>query len=145
MSNSPILGGTAAPTQAPGKDIDRLGPSDSSDTGSDIQAEKPMATSPDNRGEWGAIPSDADSDSDALGTGERGAAAGSDPQTAADIMPDRIIDRSGADASDLDPDVLEALDTLADEPRDGYRDQPDTEQQTATDTGSRPQGAGRQH
>ncbi|WP_418317098.1 hypothetical protein [Piscinibacter sakaiensis] len=144
MSNSPILGGTAAPTEAPGTDIDRLGPSDSSDTGSDIQGERPMATSPDNPAEWGGIPSDADSDSDALGTGERGAAAGRDPQPAADIMPDRIIGRDDPVGTDIDPEVRDVLDQLADDPREGYRDQPDSEQQTATDTGSRPQGTARQ-
>ena len=55
-----------------------LGPSDSSDSGSDVQGERPMATSPDNPAEWGGLPSQKGSDSDAMGTGERAGAAGSE-------------------------------------------------------------------
>ena len=36
MSHSSILGGDRAPQQAPGRDAETLGPSDSSDSGSDV-------------------------------------------------------------------------------------------------------------
>ena len=100
MSNSSILGGTSAPLQADGKDVDLLGPSDTSDSGSDVQGERSMRTAPDNPGEWGAVVADGASDSDAGGTGERASADGDDPLDGADIMPDRVID--GLDA-DVDP------------------------------------------
>jgi hypothetical protein len=115
MTNSSILGGTAAPARAPGTEVDLLGPSDSSDSGSDIQGELPMATSPDNPAEWGALTADAGSDSDAFGTGERAAAAGIDPRDGADIMPDRIIDPSDDAPEVTDPDLIDALDSLADD------------------------------
>jgi hypothetical protein len=37
MSTSSVLGGTSAPLQVDTKDIDLLGPSDSSDSGNDVQ------------------------------------------------------------------------------------------------------------
>ena len=97
MSNSSILGGNAAPVQADGKDVDLLGPSDTSDSGSDVQGERSMSTGPDNPGEWGGTVVDGDSDSDASGTGERASADGEDPPDGADIMPDRVIENIGAD------------------------------------------------
>jgi len=95
---STIRGSTPPPTRASGKDADALGPSDSSDSGSDIQGERPMATRPDNENELGATVADLASDSDASGTGERASADGDDPLDGEDIMPDRIID--GPNASD---------------------------------------------
>ncbi len=106
MANSSILGGTLPPQQHSGTGIDRLGPSDSSDSGSDVQGELPMATSPDNPGEWGAVPAHQRSDSDAMGTGERGAAAGSETVDGADILPDRIVDEDGAEVSDVAPGTV---------------------------------------
>lgn len=97
MSNSSILGGSHAAEQADGKDIDLLGPSDSSDSGSDVQNEHAMSTEPDNTGEWGAVLAGRDTDSDADGTGERASADGDAPIDGADIMPDRIIDALGTD------------------------------------------------
>lgn len=91
MSNSSILGGTPAPRQAEGKDVDLLGPSDTSDSGSDVQGERPMSTAPDNPGEWGAVVSDMSSDTDSAGTGDRASADGDPPRDGADILPDRII------------------------------------------------------
>ena len=97
MSNSSILGGTSAPLQADGKGVDLLGPSDTSDSGSDVQGERAMPTAPDNPGKWGAVVADSDSDTDATGTGERASADGDAPRDGADILPDRIIENLGAD------------------------------------------------
>lgn len=91
MARSSIMGGETAPARAPGNDVDALGPSNSSDSGSDVQGARPMATAPDNEAEWGAIVAEGDSDSDADGTGERAAAAGDGGRDNADILPDRII------------------------------------------------------
>jgi len=89
-TNSILDGGQAAPRRARGRDIDALGPSDSSDSGSDVHGERPMPTLPDNPGELGALPVESGSDTDASGTGERGSATGVEPRDAADISPDRI-------------------------------------------------------
>lgn len=91
---SSILGGEVAPTRAKGRDADSLGPSDSSDSGSDVQGERPMPTAADNPGELGAVPVVGSSDSDALGTGERASATGSGGDEPLDILPDRIIDHA---------------------------------------------------
>lgn len=74
MAYSSILGADVAPTQPRGRDADLLGPSDSSDTGSDA-----------------AGTAEAHEDSDAAGTGERGAVAGRDTREGADILPDRVV------------------------------------------------------
>ena len=102
MSNSSILGGQPAANRAAGRDVDALGPSDSSDSGSDVQGERPMSTAADNPGEFGAVPVDGRNDSDALGTGERASADGDDPADGADILPDRIIDTAAEDIDDDD-------------------------------------------
>ena len=91
MSNSSILGGERAAPRAIGRDVDALGPSDSSDSGSDIQGERAMPTDADNPGELGALPVNRDSDSDAGGTGERGSATGDGRDDAADILPDQLL------------------------------------------------------
>jgi hypothetical protein len=127
MSNSSILGGTRAATTPAGRDVDALGPSDSSDSGSDVQGERSMSTLPDNPGELGALTVDGDNDSDASGTGERTSATGDEGQGNADILPNRVendgtlqpdstldvplqdvgdlaADDSGEDDEDADPD-----------------------------------------
>ncbi|MEO5735597.1 MAG: hypothetical protein ABIN96_14070 [Rubrivivax sp.] len=102
MASSSITGVTRAPQRPEGTDIDALGPSDTSDSGSDVQGEQTMATSPANPGEWGATTSKHGSDSDSMGTGARGSAAGPDDD-ASDIRPDRIIRNPGIDGeSDAD-------------------------------------------
>lgn len=91
MARSSILGGEPPASRPRGSDMDMLGPSDTSDSGSDVQGERRMATAPDNAAEWGAVVADHDSDSDAAGTGERAAAAGDGGRANADILPDRIL------------------------------------------------------
>ena len=104
MSSS-IRGGITAPPRAAGKTIDALGPSDSSDSGSDVRGESPMPTAPDNPAEWGALPVDLDSDSDVSGTGERGSATGKAVPDGADILPDQA---GAADLIDANADTDEA-------------------------------------
>jgi len=92
MATSSILGGTPAPSQAKGRGTDALGPSDSSDSGSDVLGERPMATGADDPDEYGAVPADKGSDSDRFGTGERASATpgGRHDRVDGDISPDRI-------------------------------------------------------
>lgn len=137
MASSSILGGVSAPVHADGKDVDALGPSDSSDSGSDVQGERSMPTTADNPGEWGAVVTEGGNDSDASGTGERASAEGEPPRDGDDILPDRIVDAPGED--ELDPDALTASDVLAadDEQVDQDADEPDDEDSADRESPSR--------
>ena len=89
MATSSILGGEHAPPEPRGTDVDSLGPSDTSDSGSDVQTDRSRSALPDGSAE-GALPISHGTDTDAEGTGER---ASADPTAAsddADILPDRI-------------------------------------------------------
>lgn len=88
MGRSSITGGEPAPTRPSGTDADLLGPSDSSDSGSDVQGEP---GDPTTAGEWGAVITETGGDSDAAGTGERASATGDAGADGADILPDRVI------------------------------------------------------
>ena len=119
MTNSSFLGGERAAKPAPGKDIDALGPSDSSDSGSDVQGEFSVRGEGDHAGELGSLVVNTANDSDASGTGERGSATGRDLPDGADIMPDHVV----GSASKVDPSTDQAraqaqIDQLADEPTD---------------------------
>jgi hypothetical protein len=107
MAQSSILGGNTAPARPRGTGTDLLGPSDSSDSGSDVQGERALATDADDGGS-GAIPAELDSDTDARGTGERAAASGTEPRDGGDILPDRVVRTSDAldDAERVDVDDL---------------------------------------
>lgn len=114
MGTSSILGGTPAPSQAEGRDTDALGPSDSSDSGSDIQGERLAATESDDGDFMHATPAVHGSDSDSGGTGERGSAIPGEDAAGADISADHIETLGGTDALDdavsLDADAeLEEL------------------------------------
>jgi hypothetical protein len=121
MATSSILGGSAAPQRPRGTGTDLLGPSDSSDSGSDVQGERTLATEADDGG-TGAVPAELDSDTDASGTGERAAAVGAEPRDGGDILPDRVVrasddaldDAVSIDVEDLalddDPDALDSGD-----------------------------------
>ena len=109
MSHSSILGGDRAPQQAPGRDADTLGPSDSSDSGSDVQGERGFDAV--DEGEIGGDRADLSSDTDAAGTGERGAAVhDTDIVEGADIAPDRIDSRGEFDPEAPTPDDSDAAD-----------------------------------
>ncbi len=91
MAYSSILGGDPAPAQPSGRSSDLLGPSDSSDTGSDALGTQEIHA-----------------DSDGSGTGERGAVSGADAQIGADIAPDRIV-RADGSADEDDEDLGAAI------------------------------------
>jgi hypothetical protein len=105
MATSSILGGTQAPAQAKGRGTDSLGPSDSSDSGSDISGERQMSTGPDDPDELGATPSNPGSDTDRFGTGERASATPGRDDEAADISPDRVSGEASPDDIDASIDV----------------------------------------
>jgi len=97
-------GGTPA-ANAPGHDTRSLGPSDSSDSGSDVQNATPHAadmTDPLDQHALELGEAELDSDSDRHGTGERASADGdSNLRPDDDVLPDRIQDAPGSDAPDL--------------------------------------------
>jgi hypothetical protein len=107
MATSSILGGQRPATQPAGTGIDALGPSDSSDSGSDVVHERRMPTEADNAGELGAVPSHPDSTTDAAGTGERASAEGNaEGEPGADLLPDASfdVDELAADEDDATGD-----------------------------------------
>ncbi|NUZ05528.1 hypothetical protein [Piscinibacter koreensis] len=116
MAQSSILGGVRAPTQASGRDTDTLGPSDTSDSGADIQGEGRLTTEPDEGPLGGATPSVLGTDSDSGGTGERASAVPDGSRVGADIGADRIDGPTDAqDLADVSIDDLDAegIDELA--------------------------------
>jgi len=101
MAHSSILGADVAPSHASGREAERLGPSDNSDSGSDT---------------IGTDEADADT-TDAAGTGDRGAVAGSDAREGADILPDRVVNLADDEGfPEADPDGMEMTD-LDDDPQ----------------------------
>lgn len=109
MARSSITGADRAPSQAQGRDVEALGPSDTSDSGSDVQGELELAPPVDlDNPVFGVVQPGLESDSDAAGTGERGAALpDEEARDAADIMPDDV--RSLADEAEEAEDLsLEA-------------------------------------
>jgi hypothetical protein len=113
MSQSSILGGDRAPQQARGRDAETLGPSDTSDSGSDIQGATRLKTDAEEGELGGATPIDSDSDSDSMGTGERRSAIPGGGRDGADIGPDRIARSKdaldSAETIDGDDDSIEGL------------------------------------
>lgn len=116
MATSSILGGERAPLTPAGRGTDALGPSDSSDSGSDVQGERGFDALDD--GQIGGDRADLRSDSDASGTGERGSAVhDSDIVEGADIAPDRVgaIDGSNDDPGRADADLADVEALAADD------------------------------
>ncbi len=129
MAKSSIFGGTRAPSQARGRNADALGPSDTSDSGSDIQGERRLSTDTEEGDLGGATPTSRSSDTDARGTGERSSATPDGARDGADIFPDRIGRLAGkTDAQDLadvmldDPDEP-TVDELAMDDGEDERDE----------------------
>src|SRR3954469_18700104 len=117
MATSSSQGGEQVPAQPSGTDVDTLGPSDSSDSGSDVRHERRMPTAPDAADELGAVTARGDSTTDALGTGERASAAGdAEGPSNADSVPARTDERAS------DPDV--EADAQADIERSAVREPP---------------------
>lgn len=76
MATSSILGGDPAPTWPRGSDVASLGPSDSTDSGSDARG--------------GFDFDELSSDTDAEGTGERSSVDPQNVRSDADILPDHV-------------------------------------------------------
>ncbi len=113
MSHSSILGGDPAPQQAKGRGTDSLGPSDTSDSGSDSQGESRLKTDAEEGRMGGATPVDLSSDTDSMGTGDRAEAVPEGVRDGADISPDRIASSKdaldSADSISSDDDAIENL------------------------------------
>lgn len=108
MATSSILGGSKLPEEVSGKDMHALGPSDNSDSGSDVT------------GAYGD--EQLSSDSDSYGTGERSEVGFDSGKTGADILPDHI-ETDGADSGDgqqalLDLDDIENITDDTQDPQD---------------------------
>ncbi|MBD9664717.1 hypothetical protein FB547_103220 [Variovorax beijingensis] len=95
MATSSILGGDRPPEEPKGKDVDSLGPSDTSDSGSDVCTSRERSAIPEDAAE-GAIPIAHESSTDAEGTGERASADAPPSAPDADILPDRTEDAGSA-------------------------------------------------
>lgn len=94
MAYSSILGAEVAPVNPEGRDSERLGPSDNSDSGSDT-----LGTA------------EAHADSDASGTGERGSVTPGEGREGGDILPDRVVNmRDDEGLPEADPDSMEMTD-----------------------------------
>jgi hypothetical protein len=117
MSQSSILGGDRAPQQAPGRDADTLGPSDTSDSGSDVQGETRLKTDTEEGEETGgATPVVEASDTDAEGTGERAEAVPEGARDGADIAPDRIArSKDALDSAESITGNDDSIESLADD------------------------------
>jgi hypothetical protein len=100
MANSSILGGDATFMNPDGRSTGALGPSDSTDSGSDLA------------GVLG--PDELQSDSDRHGTGERAAVEPLSGQPAADILPDHIEGNTQASDDDAAMREVAELDNDAD-------------------------------
>jgi len=125
MSHSSILGGDPAAQQAAGRDADTLGPSDTSDSGSDIQGATRLKTEPEEGEETGgATPVVEDSDTDSAGTGERAEAVPEGARDGADIAPDRIArSKDALDSADSITGNDDSIESLADDGEDGGEDE----------------------
>lgn len=124
MATSSILGADRAPQQAKGRDNEALGPSDTSDSASDIagldeldSGDPAMPVDVALRGDSERPVTSLESigpgiDADAAGTGERRSAASDAGIEAADISPDRIEGGESLDDEDLEDatDVDDATD-----------------------------------
>jgi hypothetical protein len=99
MAYSSILGADRAPVQPSGRDAELLGPSDSSDSGSDALGTDELH-----------------GDSDSSGTGERGSVDAREDREGADILPDHIVKAGGGEElpeSDVDAEEFTDLDVDA--------------------------------
>jgi hypothetical protein len=112
MARRSILGSDESPSLPPGHDIESLGPSDLSDTGSDVQGSLDLNETDQKLSDLHTRPKREDSlqqelhraDSDTGGTGERASAVLSeDALDGGDIAPDQIV-------SSPDAPLDEALD-----------------------------------
>ena len=115
MGKSSLVGVERAPMIPKGRDIDAHGPSDSSDSGSDVQGELDLGADDVGLPRDLALPIEHSGDTDAAGTGERASAMLDEPvREGADIGVDRIIPAPDSDAElESDEPELEGLSELA--------------------------------
>ena len=119
MTNSSFLGGERAARYAQGKDIDALGPSDTSDSGSDVQGEFSVRGEGEHADELGSLVVNTANDSDSSGTGERASATGRDLPDGADILPDHVVGSAGEASPSTDQAQAQAqINQLAAAPTD---------------------------
>ncbi|HEY2558629.1 MAG TPA: hypothetical protein VGI48_02850 [Caldimonas sp.] len=124
MSQSSILGGDRAPQQARGRDDETLGPSDTSDSGSDVKGATRLKTDTPEGDLGGATPVDVDSDTDSMGTGERAEAVPEGARDGADIAPDRIArSKDALDSAESITGNDDTIESLADESADEDQDE----------------------
>ena len=123
MATSSLLGGQRAPQHTSGKDTDSLGPSDSSDSGSDVRNVPGLGVAES----AGGLPGDPGADSDAAGTGERSAATPADARPDSDITPDSIVAGTEPGATRRDGGEVENLVDARPDPLAGGRDNLDLE------------------
>ena len=115
MGHSSLVGIDIAPLQAAGRDSDALGPSDSSDSGSDLSGSDELDTGDPGQPVDVALERGdllAGGGSDAGGTGERRSAAADGGRDAGDISIDRVFDpnaETGDDGDDPDLALVEAI------------------------------------
>jgi hypothetical protein len=124
MSHSSILGGDRAPQQAGGRDDETLGPSDTSDSGSDVQGATRLKTATPEGDLGGATPIDVASDTDSTGTGERAEAVPEGARDGADIGPDRIArSKDALDSAESITGNDDSIESLADDTPDEDSDE----------------------
>jgi len=138
MATSSILGADRAPSQAKGRDVEALGPSDTSDSGSDVQGELDLAPPTDlDDTVFGTVQPGLRSDSDSGGTGERGAALpDEDAREGSDILPDRVTDLAGEDLDADTPNLeFEELADIDDRLSDAVSEDEEAESDRSDDEG----------
>ena len=124
MAHSSLIGIDRAALEPAGRDIATLGPSDSSDSGSDMsgideeggnEPTEPVDVALRGDAHRGSVETGDGSASDSAGTGENRSAAGdAGGPDGADISVDRVFDASDENADDVLSDSdLEALNTAA--------------------------------
>lgn len=94
MATSSLTGNHDSAEGSADDDTRILGPSDSSDSGSDTLGQRADLAQPDDNLGGGAL-EPLDGGSDASGTGERADVEGDTPPDGADILPDHIIGPGG--------------------------------------------------
>lgn len=138
MAHSSILGAERAPLVPSGRDAGTLGPSDSSDSGSDVagiegvESGDPALPADVALGDGSArTPTPTETlagDTDAGGTGERRSAGGDAGREGGDIGVDRIV--GGPDAGDADVDDELAAAISAGEHEDPNDEEDDEDHET---------------
>ncbi|HEV8313663.1 MAG TPA: hypothetical protein VGQ23_11390 [Burkholderiaceae bacterium] len=133
MAKSSLVGVDRAPAIPKGRDIDAKGPSDSSDSGSDIQGELDLGADEVGLPRDLALTIEHSGDTDAAGTGERGAAMLDEPaREGADIGVDRITKAPDDGDAELPFDELD-LEALSEFASSGPEDDDEEDEEDEED------------